>query len=181
MTLSLPKIAMEANGDVEYFVMRILELMEVARDVLKIKRREVTKMFDVGLYPMLKTTLPAGFRTFFNTIGYIGFNEACLELFGTPITENKRFVQDVLDIMVEKTQDFQEQSDDLYNVEMTPAESACYSLALKAGGKYEYFTNGCNIRVDELTNINEATKFYDDLHSKNTGGSVWHVLNSQST
>lgn len=181
VTLSLPKIAVDADGDVEKFNSRVLELMEIASEALKIKRREVTSMFDAGLYPMLKTSLPRGFNTFFNTIGYVGFNEACLELFGKPIQECKQFVQDTLDMMVDKTVEFQENSEDLYNVEASPAESAAYSLAIKMGGKYKYFTNSCHIPVDQLTNIKEAAEFYDSVLSKNSGGSVWHVFNQQST
>jgi ribonucleoside-triphosphate reductase len=181
VTLSLPKIAQEADGDVEKFHNRMLELMEVAKDVLGIKRAEITKMFEANVYPMLKASLPKGFDTFFNTIGYVGFHEACLELFDKPITECKEFVQKTFDLMVEKTQDFQEETGDLFNVEASPAESAAYSLALKMGDKYPYFTNSCHIPVGKLNNLKEAAEFYDDLLSKNTGGSVWHVFNEQAT
>lgn len=181
VTLSLPKIAQDANGDVSVFNSRVLELMNVASEVLAIKRKTIVEMFDAGLYPMLKTSLPKGFDTFFNTIGYVGFNEACLELFGKPITECKEFVQNTLDIMVEKSQEFQVKTGDLFNIEATPAESAAYSLAIRMGGKYKYFTNSCHIPVSELTDVSAAVDFYNDLLSKNTGGSVWHVFNSSST
>jgi ribonucleoside-triphosphate reductase len=49
--------------------------MNLAKTSLEIKRKEMTKWLNSGLYPFTKRYLPS-FRNHFSTIGVNGMNEA---------------------------------------------------------------------------------------------------------
>jgi len=52
-------------------------LCDLAKTSLEIKRKEVTKWLDTGLYPYTKRYLHS-FRNHFSTIGINGMNESIL-------------------------------------------------------------------------------------------------------
>lgn len=51
--------------------------MDLAKNSLEIKRKEVEKWHEAGLYLYTKRYLPS-FRSHFSTIGLLGMNEAVL-------------------------------------------------------------------------------------------------------
>jgi ribonucleoside-triphosphate reductase len=56
---------------------QLLYLMNLAKDSLEIKRKEMTKRLNNGLFPYTKRYL-ATFRNHFSTIGINGLNECIL-------------------------------------------------------------------------------------------------------
>jgi ribonucleoside-triphosphate reductase len=97
VTLNLPRAAYLA-GSIEAFHARLGELMQMAAESLEIKRKQLERLTDDGLYPYSRFYL-AGIHersgrywdNHFSTIGLLGMNEALLNLSGKGIdtTEGK--------------------------------------------------------------------------------------------
>lgn len=112
---------------------------------MEIKRKILERFTEGGLYPYTKFYLRGVKERFgeywknhFSTIGLIGMNEACLNLFGENIGSEMgiKFVLKVLDFMRDKLLEFQEETGNNYNLEATPAEGTSYRLAMADKQKY---------------------------------------------
>ena len=195
VTINLPRIAYLAEGltpgaRVEDFYERLDKLMDIAARSLKIKRRFIATLMDAGLYPYTKRYL-GSFVNHFSTIGIVGMNEACFNLFGEPLGTTERstkFAKDVLHYMRKRLSDYQEEYGDLYNLEATPAESTAYRFAKHDKEKYPdiwtahneegcapYYTNSSHLEVDFTDDIFEALDIQDELQTLYTSGTVFHA------
>ena len=173
---------------------RLLELMEIARESLEIKRKTIEEQTRRGMYPYSQHYLQnvmerTGSYWFnhFNTIGLIGMNECCLNFLGRDITtpEGQRFALDTLDFMRGEITRFQEETGHVYNLEATPAEGTSYSLAqldkkkypdiITAGVDAPYYTNSTQLPVGFTDDIFETLDLQDELQCKYTGGTVLHL------
>ena len=166
--------------------------MDIAARSLDIKRRVVTQYLNKGAYPYTKVYLKAGFKNHFSTIGLVGMNEACLNAgwIGEDLTSDRalEWAGEVLDFMRNKLSDYQEQYGCLFNLEATPAESTCYTLArmdrrnfpdiITAGRSDEtpYYTNSSHLPVGAVDDIFDALDKEDDLQCKYTSGTVFHAF-----
>ncbi len=188
------------SKDEEEFKSRLLELMKISKESLEIKRKVVENFTENGLYPyskyylaQIKERFGSHWKNHFNTIGLNGMNEAVLNLLGEDITTEKghKFALDIMDFMREVITDFQAETDDLYNLEATPAEGCTYRFAKKDKElypdiicannelvKYEgadpYYTNSTHLPVSFTDDIFSALDLQDDLQIKYTGGTVLH-------
>ncbi len=198
VTINMPRIAYLASGSQnpqEEFIFRLESLMELAKESLEIKRKVLEKFTDAGLYPYSKFYLSSikerfgeYWKNHFSTIGLIGMNEACLNLFGEPITTEtgQEFSKKVLKFMRNKLLEFQEETGNNYNLEATPAEGTSYRLALldkerypgiiTAGKNKPYYTNSTQLPVNYTDDIFEALDLQDELQSSYTGGTVLHIF-----
>ncbi|MCX8190211.1 MAG: ribonucleoside triphosphate reductase [Candidatus Diapherotrites archaeon] len=185
VTINMPQIA-HLTKDEDKFIERLDYLMYLAKESLEIKRKEVEKNMKNGLLPWTKRYLGT-LEFHFSTIGLIGMNEACLNLFGKSIAnkDSKKFALKVLDFMRSRLQDFQEETGNIYNLEATPGEGASYRLAridvknypdiITAGTKEApYYTNSTHLPVGYTDDIFEALDHQDELQCKYTGGTVLH-------
>jgi ribonucleoside-triphosphate reductase len=68
VTLSLPRIGYNFKEDKEGFKKQVYHLMDLAKTSLEIKRKEMSKWLEAGLFPFTKRYLSAGFRNHFSTI-----------------------------------------------------------------------------------------------------------------
>lgn len=194
VTINLPRIGYLANNETEFFNM-LERMMELAVESLEIKRKNVERFTEAGLYPYTKFYLREIKKTHgkywnfhFSTIGLVGMNEAMLNFMGKPITdpEAKAFSIKVLDYMREKIQTIQEMTGNMYNLEATPAESTTYRLAkldkekypdiITAGTNEPYYTNSVHPPVDAYNDAFEILEHQDDLQIKFTGGTVVHLF-----
>jgi ribonucleoside-triphosphate reductase (formate) len=199
VTINLPRIGREAKDKKEFF--EILEKrMNIAKTSLDIKRKVIEKFTDEGLYPYsryyledIKTKFGEYWKNHFNTIGINGMNEASLNLINSDITqeEGHKFAIEVLDFMREKLMDYQNETNNLYNLEATPAEGTGYRFARADKVKYPdiivanetdyqksgaepYYTNSSQLPVGHTDDIFEALDLQDDLQTRYTGGTVLH-------
>lgn len=187
VTLNLPRMGYLSKDKDELFEM-IDKYMDIAKDSLEIKRKFLTKsILDKGLIPAFKTYV-GNFNNHFSTIGYLGLNEMCMNFLNKDILSNegKELSQEVLIHMRERLKDYQEETNNLYNLEATPAESTCYRLAKKdkeefgnliytQGSKESpYYTNSCHIPVKDIKTINQILDNQNDLQKLHTGGTVIH-------
>ncbi|MBP2071451.1 ribonucleoside triphosphate reductase [Thermoanaerobacterium butyriciformans] len=198
VTINMPRIGFLSKTKEEFFK-RLEKQMDVARKSLEIKRKVLENMTEMGLYPYskfylrdIKKRFGSYWQNHFNTIGLIGMNEALLNFMGVGITsdEGRNFAIEVLDFMRHKLEEYQMESNYLYNLEASPAEGASYRLAKKdkelykgiivAGDDVPYYTNSTQLPVDFTEDIFTALDLQDELQTKYTGGTVFHGFIGES-
>lgn len=156
---------------------------------MEIKRVEIQKWMDRGLFPYTKKYL-GNLRNHFSTIGINGINEAVRNFTNDRVdltqAEGITFAEEILDFMRKKLTEFQNETGNLYNLEATPAEGTTYRFAkedqarypeiLQAGTKESpYYTNSSQFPVGYTDDPFEALELQDTLQAKYTGGTVLHL------
>jgi ribonucleoside-triphosphate reductase len=199
VTLNLPRIGYLAKDEDEFFE-RLGALMEIAKDSLEIKRKGLENFTENGLYPYSRRYLryvKEGFgkywKNHFSTIGLIGMNEATLNLLGCSIgsPEGLEFAVKTLSFMRKKLVDFQAETENIYNLEATPAEGTSYRLARidkvkypdmvvanekhLVNGAHPFYTNSSQLPVDYEGDLFEALEHQERLQTLYTGGTVFHI------
>jgi ribonucleoside-triphosphate reductase len=201
-TINLPRIGYQAKDEADFFK-RLRQIMDTSKEGLEVKRKTLEKFTDLGLYPYSKFYLSSikqnygGYwKNHFSTIGIVGMNEACMNFLGkdkniaTP--EGKAFAVKVLDFMKAVLEEYQIETNSIYNLEATPAESTAYSLALKdkkafkdiivaneasyQNGAQPYYTNSSHLPVGYSNDVFETLVHQDDLQARYTGGTVIHAF-----
>lgn len=199
VTINMSRIGYLAKNRDE-FMERLDNLMDIAKNSLESKRIFIEKLTEMGLYPYsrhylqdVKLKTGTYWGNHFSTIGLLGMNEAILNLLGKDITtkEGNRFAQRVLNYMRNKMIKYQKETDNMYNLEATPAEGTTYRLAkldqkkfpniifandraVKEDGAEPYYTNSSQLPVGYTRDIFESLDLQDNLQTKYTGGTVLH-------
>ena len=214
VTINLPRIgylaAKEKGRGTEAakkrFFTTLGELMDISKESLIIKRAEVEEWTVKGLYPYCRYYLSdiyarnkVYWRNHFNTIGINGMNEALLNLLGVGIAdpEGKQFALDVMDYMREKILIYQRETDEMFNLEATPAEGTAYRFAKRDKARWPdiivanekewrekkappFYTNSTHLPVNYTDDVFEALDHQDELQAKYTGGTVLHGFMGES-
>jgi len=204
VTLNMPRIGYLAKDDTDFFE-RLDSLMVLARQSLEIKRDLIENLTDSGLHPYsrfylsdVKKTFGEYWKNHFSTIGLIGMNDALLNFMNKSIAdpEGKAFAEKVLDYMRKRIADFQEETENIFNLEATPGEGTSYRLARIDKKQYPdirtfnqeiytqnrgrdvepYYTNSTQLPVGFTTDVFEALDLQDSLQTKYTGGTVLHIF-----
>jgi len=195
VTINLPRLGYLSKTRKEFFA-RLAKIMDLAEESLEIKRKILEKFIEDGLYPYskyyladVKKILGKYFNNHFSTIGLVGMNECLLNFLGVDVgsPRGKRFTLEVLDFMREKLVKYQKETDNLYNLEATPAEGTSYRLATKDKEEYAdiitagtksvpFYTNSTQLPVNYTDDIFEALKLQDQIQVKYTGGVVFHLF-----
>lgn len=129
VSLSLPRLGyLMRKGSSIYDALD--GLLASARRILQVKRRLVTKTYNDEYLPFAKY-YGLNLDHYFNTIGLIGLNEMWLNIDGYGTFCHIKESADILDYINSRLRKFQEEDGILYNLEMTPGEGACSSLARK--------------------------------------------------
>lgn len=198
VTINLPRAAHIVDNMTDFFE-RIGRMMKLAFESLELKRKQLERFTEDGLYPYSKFYLSGihergglYWNNHFSTIGLIGMNEACLNLIGTGIDtdEGQALAKATLDFMRKQLEAFQEESGHLYNLEATPAEGTSYRLAnrdrtrfpdiITAGTDEPYYTNSTQLPVGATVDIFSALQHQDSLQTLYTGGTVFHGFLGES-
>ncbi|MDD5433171.1 MAG: ribonucleoside triphosphate reductase [Candidatus Pacebacteria bacterium] len=195
ITINLPRIGYLTKTKKEFFE-KLAKIMDIAKDSLEMKRKALEDFMKKGLYPYSRVYL-AGiekmrgkyFGNHFATIGLVGLNESLLNFMGEDIGSKHglSFSLEILDFMRERIIGYQKETDNLYNLEATPAEGTSYKLALKDKEKYPgiiqagtseapYYTNSSQLPVNYTDDIFKALELQDELQCKYTGGTVAHLF-----
>ncbi|MDD3386579.1 MAG: ribonucleoside triphosphate reductase [Candidatus Pacebacteria bacterium] len=195
VTINLPRIGYLSKTKKEFFE-RLEKMMEIARESLEIKRKTIEEFTSKGLYPYSKYYLSGVkkskgqyFANHFSTIGICGMNEALLNFMGEDVGSKKGrlFTLEVMDFMRDVLVRYQKETNNIYNLEATPAESTSYRLAQKdrklypdiialGTKKVPYYTNSTQLPVNYTDDIFEEVKLQDDIQCKYTGGTVEHIF-----
>jgi ribonucleoside-triphosphate reductase len=205
VTINLPRLGYLAS-DLDDFKKRLLNLMDLAKESLNIKRKMIERLTEKGLYPYsryylagIKQRFGEYWKNHFNTIGLVGMNEALLNLIGQPITSDlgQETAKDILMFMREQMSRYQEEDGILFNLEATPAEGTAYRLArldkekyadiicaneeaYQAGNINPYYTNSSQLPVGYTEDLFDALAKQDGLQTLYTGGTVLHIFLGES-
>jgi ribonucleoside-triphosphate reductase len=199
VTINLPRIGYLAVNE-EDFMNRLKENMGMAKESLEIKRGVLEKFTKGNLYPYMsfylrsvKERFNEYWKNHFSTIGIVGLNEACLNLFGEDVGSDrgKAFGEKVLDFMRDTLISYQEETGNNYNLEATPAEGTSYRLARLDAQKFPdiisanvkkgennppFYTNSSQLPVNYTDDIFENLDLQDNMQTKYTGGTVVHMF-----
>jgi len=200
VTINMPRLGYLAKDGYE-FIAELERLMVLAKESLEIKRKVLEKFTEGNLYPYakfyirgVKARLGSYWKNHFSTIGLVGMNEACLNLFGENITSSKGhdFTLKALNFMRDKLLEFQNETGNNYNLEATPGEGTSYRLAKIDKGKYPeiicanedackkgaepFYTNSTQLPVNFTDDIFEVLDLQDEIQTKYTGGTVVHLF-----
>ncbi|HOM28513.1 MAG TPA: ribonucleoside triphosphate reductase [Deltaproteobacteria bacterium] len=200
VTINLPRLGYLSTS-VDDFLERLGRLIDIAGTSLEIKRKILESFTENNLYPYTKFYLAdmkekAGeyWKNHFSTIGIVGMNEACLNLFGETIAtaRGKGFALEVADFIRERLVQLQERTGNNYNFEATPAEGTSYRLARMDKKRYPdivcaneaeyrkgyepFYTNSSQLPVNYTDDIFEALDLQDEIQTKYTGGTVLHIF-----
>jgi ribonucleoside-triphosphate reductase len=195
VTLNLPRLAFLSSNEEEFFS-RLEILADLAFQSLELKRKVVEQETERGMYPFsarwlasIKEREGSFWANHFSTIGLVGMEEACLNLFGKDgslTTERgQRFALETLTRLRELIISYQKKSGNYYNLEATPAEGTSYRLAQKdkelypaiitAGSDVPYYTNSSQLPVGYTDDLFETLDLQDELQCQYTGGTVLHL------
>ncbi len=189
VTINLARIWYNCAWNKKAFFDRVEYLMHQWKTTLEIKRKEVTKWLDAGLFPYTKRYLHS-FRNHFSTIWINWMNEAVLNF--TKWAEDltwaygRDFALEVMEFMREKLKEYQEETGNLYNLEATPAEWTTYRFAKEDKKQIPdiiqawvpeapYYTNSTHIPVWYTSDAFEALDLQNELQTKYTWGTVLHL------
>ena len=195
VTINMPRLGYLASDEAD-FMNRLDNLMSIARNSLEIKRKVLEQFTSQDLYPYTRFYLRQVFERFstywqnhFSTIGLVGLNEACLNLFGKDIgtEEGHAFGLRVMDFMRDRLADYQEETGNFYNLEATPAEGTTYRLGrldkklypeiITAGTDGEpFYSNSTQLPVSYSDDIIKVLDLQDEIQTKYTGGTVVHTF-----
>ena len=206
VTLNMARIGYLSKTKQEYKA-RVIELMDLAKASLEIKRKAIERFTENGLYPYarfylrdVKKRFGKYWQNHFSTIGINGMNESLLNFMGKDIgsEEGREFAIEIMHLMRDRLRMYQEETDEMFNLEATPAESTAYRFALLDKEKYgndiicanekrvrekraePYYTNSTQLPVGYTDDIFEAFELQDELQSLYTGGTVLHVFTGES-
>jgi ribonucleoside-triphosphate reductase len=203
VTINMARIGYTAKDEEEYF--EILDKwMDVAKEALMTRRAFVEKYMKKGLYPYSKFYLRdiaqrfgEYFKNHFNTIGLLGLNESIVNFMGEKENiasdKGREFGLRVMEHMRERLMDYQNETDQLFNLEATPGEGTTYRFAKSDKKKFgddiitaadlgpnrskdPYYTNSSQLPVGYTDDVWEALDLQDDFQTKYTGGTVLHIF-----
>lgn len=200
VTINMPRIGYLSKNEAE-FMENLEKKLILAKESLEIKRKVLERFTDQNLYPYTKYYLKGikerfdeYWKNHFSTIGLLGMNEACVNLFKEDIASDKtrEFALRVLDFMRDKLIEFQKETGNNYNLEATPAEGTSFRLAKKDKEKYPkiicaneakfkkgaapFYTNSTHLPVNYTDDMFEVLDLQDEIQTKYTGGTVIHLF-----
>lgn len=194
-TINLPRLGYLAK-DKKDFYKRLDKLLEMSYSILEKKREFIEEQTERDLYPYtkyylrnIKARTGKYWINHFSTIGIIGANECCLNMFGEDITApaSREFILEVMDYLRDKLITFQERSGSNWNLEATPAESVTSRLARIDSSTFKdchyqgtlenpYYTNSTALPVNFTDDLFEYLDHQDEFQTKYTGGTVAHLF-----
>ena len=198
VTINMAQLGYLANkrtsngGDmIEYFYHRLDTLLDAARLHNVWKREKIIEGFNMGLMPFTKSYLK-DFKSFFSTIGDVGMNECCLNMFDKPIYKCTEFVEPVLEYFHHYVQSLTKKYGYPWNFEETPAEGCSHSLALKDKLKYPdiitkgsgdgvFYTNSSHIPVDANIGLADSLRIQEKFKQHYNGGTLFHVFTGEDS
>ena len=201
VTINLPRIAYESNGDETKFYEILDDRLRLAKETIEIKRDVIKARLEEGLLPFL--TQDVNGEPYYridrvvHSIGYLGVNEMAQAFTGKEMHEDAdswRFGLEVIKYMSDATARWTEESGLRWVLTQTPAESTAYRLAKLDYGRFAdratvrghrdsgsiYYTNSSHVRVDAKVALMRRLQIEGAFHPLNTGGMMAHVWIGES-
>ncbi|MBZ0067951.1 MAG: ribonucleoside triphosphate reductase [Thiobacillus sp.] len=194
VTINCARLGHEYQDDEAGLLRRLDALLDMSRNGLEVKRKEIQRLMDNGLFPYTKRYLGT-LRNHFSTIGVNGVNEMIRNFTNDEHDITSEWGHDfavrLLDHIRGRIAAFQEETGHMYNLEATPAEGTTYRFAKEDRKRYPmilqagtedapYYTNSSQLPVGFTDDAFEALERQDDLQRKYTGGTVLHLYMSEN-
>ncbi|MFP3985767.1 MAG: anaerobic ribonucleoside-triphosphate reductase [Candidatus Bathyarchaeia archaeon] len=197
VTMNLPRLAYEANGDDTRLFELLDERMDLAKEVLLIKRDVIKERMNEGALPFC--AMDCFGEPYLNlnkqvlNIGFVGLNELSKAHLGLELHENPdswRFGLQVIKHMVDRVGDYAAKTGYRFGCIQTPAESCAHRLALvdrkmfgdKAAVQGDidnggiYYTNSSHVRPSAGLSLLDRIKIESSFHPLTKGGAILHVF-----
>lgn len=192
VSLNLPKMAIEANGDLDEFFRLIDATVEIVWDYLLSYREKVGKQrastnplfyAEGGAWKQLSPDdeIFSTIEAFTNSLGYVGVNEAVTALTGESILKNHDLAVQIVSHLADLVKQATKRYGVLFAIYSTPAESLCYTFQRMNRAQYgviegvtdrEYMTNSFHVPVWEEVSVPEKIAFEQPFHEIATGGRI---------
>jgi len=184
VTLNMGRLGYISRGDKDRFYEELLNLLKLAKKSLMTKSAFIER--HKKRFMPLDVTYGTNLDRFFRTIGVVGLNEMCMNMFGLPLSENVDFVHEVLSYIREWTREAQKDTGVLWNLEMTPAEGTATRFAnidfdmfsgdayIQGNGHGKYYTSMVTPPNQELS-VLERIQAEEELLKLFTGGTVHRI------
>ncbi len=196
VTVNLPRLAYEANGNDDKLFEVLDERMDLAKDVLLVKREVVQGVLKEGILPFC--SMDCDGKPYLDidrqvlNVGFVGLNELLKAHVGMELHEGGdawRFGLKVLRHMVERAASYSKETGLRFGCIQTPAESCAHRLALvdlKAYGKRAvvegdptsgtiYYTNSSHVRPAADISLPDRIRIESSFHPLTKGGAILHV------
>ena len=184
VTLNMARLGYISGGISSKLLDELDKYLELAKRSLLLKSHFINKHKD--RFMPLDKIYGTDLSRFFRTIGVCGLNEMCVNMFGTPLSDNQEFVHDVLNHIREWTRETQKETGVLWNLEMTPAEGTATRFAeidygmfgkdifMQGNGIGKYYTSMITPPNQDMT-IMERIAIEEKMLSMFTGGTVHRI------
>ena len=196
VTINLPRIAYESNGNDQKFFEILDRRMALSKEVLEIKRNVIKKRLDGGVIPFASMDVDGEPYLKLDkqvlNIGFIGLNEALKAHAGEELHETQnawRLGLKIIDHMRRETEEYSKVTGLRFGILQTPAESTCHRLALidrkmfgdravvQGDGLTDsiYYTNSSHVVPSANIPLGERIKIESSFHPLTRGGAILHV------
>ena len=196
VTINLPQIAYEANGNDDRLFELIDERMALAKEVLLIKRSLIESRLREGALPFASMDCFGerylNLRKQILNIGFVGLNEMLKGHLDKWLHEDPyawKFGLKVLKHMTEVADEFTKEMDTRFSVIQTPAESCAHRLAMIDYRNYGdraiiqgdrdsesvYYTNSSHVQPSADLPLFNRMAIEASFHPLTRGGAIMHV------
>ncbi len=201
VTINLPRIAYESNGDDAKFYEILDDRLRLAKEAIMVKRDVIKRRLEEGLLPFL--TQDVNGEPYYridrvvHSIGYVGVNEMVQAFTGKEMHEDAdswKFGLEVIKYMSDTAARWSEETGLRWVLTQTPAESTAYRFAKLDYGRFAdkatvrgdresgsiYYTNSSHVRVDAKVGLMKRLQVEGAFHPLNSGGMMAHVWVGES-
>ncbi len=200
VTINLPQIAYEAKGNDDRFFELLKDRMENAKKVHLLKKDVITKNLKNNLLPFMSQPindteryLEPDKQSFI--IGIVGMNEMVKAHTGNELHESNdawRFALKVMKTMKDTVAGFRDETDFIFSLARTPAESCAYRLAQIDLARYDgtavvnglsdsasdsaYYSNSFHVNPSADVPLWKRLTIEGAFHPLTDGGAMSHVF-----
>jgi len=178
VTINLPRITYETNGEEEFFN-KLEENIRLTGKINNCRRKMIQRKIDEGYMPLYTH----GFMDLgkqYSTTGINGMYEAMLELgYDIKTDLGLEFAEKLSVFIADNVNKLQHKYQTPHNCELVPGEGASIKLALKdkiqgLNNKYEMYANQ-HVPLTLEADILDRIKIQGRLDNKFTGGAILHL------
>jgi len=195
VTINLPQIAYESNGNESKFFELLNERIDKAKEVLLLKNKIIHKNLSIGMLPFMAQKVNEKGDKYLEPdkqsyiVGLVGMNECCKSFTGKELHEDEgwRFGLKVMKKMKDKVAELRKETNLNFTLARTPAESCAYRLAqidlrrygnkaiVNGEGESAYYTNSFHVNPSADIPLWKRLSVEGSFHPLTDGGAMTHI------
>jgi ribonucleoside-triphosphate reductase (formate) len=185
VSINLPRLAFSCR-DENVFLDGVGKVMEIAKEGLESKRRDLQKRLSGGTMPLTECTR-ASLIGYEGAIGVTGVHEALVNLLdeGIESKQGKAVAYKIIEYMKDRLREFEDETNNLFCLQATPSDGAGYRLAeidrekhpeIKASGvETPYYTNSTWLPVEYTDDLWDALEHQKKLQTMYEGWTIFNI------